>query len=59
MRMLEASDVLCVLVLDGWKDSVGVTAEILHARSLGKPIVYLKAEESGLYTVCETEEVAA
>ncbi len=59
LRMLEASDVLCVLMLDGWKESVGVTAEILHARSLGKPIVYLKAEEGGLYTVCETQEVAA
>ena len=34
-----------VLCLDGWKESKGVTAEILIAKELGKKIVYLDVDE--------------
>ena len=36
--MLEASDALMVLLLDGIRESVGVAAEIDHARKLGIPL---------------------
>lgn len=47
-RYLEASDEVIVLMLDGWRGSVGVQAEIEIARSLGKPVSYLEpvAEEN-------------
>lgn len=38
LRMLEASDALVVLLLDGIRESVGVAAEIDHARKLGIPL---------------------
>lgn len=38
LRMLEMSDALVVLMLDGMHDSVGVAAEIDHARKLGIPL---------------------
>jgi len=34
-------DVLAVLTLNGWRDSVGVRAEIELARQLGMPVVYV------------------
>lgn len=37
-------DELAVLLLDGWRESVGVTAEIRIARELGKPVRYLAPE---------------
>jgi hypothetical protein len=33
-----------VLMLDGWEDSVGVTAEIAMAREYDIPVKYLIAE---------------
>ncbi|MGE3807078.1 MAG: DUF1937 family protein [Gemmataceae bacterium] len=39
---LEKADVLVVLMLDGWRESVGVAGEIQIARELGKPIDYLE-----------------
>ncbi len=36
--MLERCDRLVVLRLEGWDRSVGVQAEVEHARSLGKPV---------------------
>lgn len=38
LRMLEMSDALVVLLLDGMRESVGVAAEIDHARKLGIPL---------------------
>ena len=38
LRMLEVSDALVVLLLDGIRESVGVAAEIDHARKLGIPL---------------------
>lgn len=43
LRMLEASDALIVLLLDGVRESVGVAAEIDHARKLGIPLNQVKA----------------
>ena len=42
LRMLEASDALMVLLLDGIRESVGVAAEIDHARKLGIPLNQVK-----------------
>lgn len=38
LRMLEMSDALVALLLDGIRESVGVAAEIDHARKLGIPL---------------------
>jgi hypothetical protein len=42
-RFLEVCDEVVVLMLDGWRESVGVTAEIAIARELGKPVTFLAA----------------
>ncbi len=41
---LTACGELYVLMLDGWKESVGLTWEINRARELGKDITYLPKE---------------
>lgn len=38
LPILERCDALAVLELDGWKESVGVQAEIAHAEKIGKTI---------------------
>jgi hypothetical protein len=40
-RYLEVCDEVVVLMLDGWRESVGIQAEIAIARELGKPVTYL------------------
>jgi len=49
-RFLEACEELVVLMLDGWRESVGVQSEIAIARKLGKPVSFLapngQAEEN-------------
>jgi len=42
-RHLEACEEVVVLMLDGWRESVGVQAEIAIARKLGKPVTFLSA----------------
>ena len=42
LRLLEVSDALVVLLLDGIRESVGVAAEIDHARKLGIPLNQIK-----------------
>lgn len=42
--IISRCDEVHVLMLDGWKESVGVMAEIALAESLGKPIQY-RAEQ--------------
>ena len=37
---LERCDELVVLMLDGWRESVGVQAEVWIAGELGKPVWY-------------------
>lgn len=48
LRMLESADALVVLLLDGVRESVGLAAEIDHARKLGLPCnqVKLPGEEA-------------
>ena len=41
-RYLEVCDEVAVLMLDGWRESVGVQAEIAIARELDKPITFFK-----------------
>jgi nucleoside 2-deoxyribosyltransferase len=41
-RFLEFCDEVVVLMLDGWRESVGVQAEIEIAEELGKPVRYLE-----------------
>jgi nucleoside 2-deoxyribosyltransferase len=49
-RYLEVCDEVVVLMLDGWRESVGVQAEIGIARELGKPVSFVamnsQAEEN-------------
>ena len=40
-RMLNGCDELWVLTLDGYKESIGVSAEIRYAVNLGKPVSYV------------------
>ena len=42
-RYLDVCDEVVVLMLDGWRESVGVQAEIAIARELGKPVTFLHA----------------
>ena len=39
--MIRKCDELYVLMLDGWKESIGVQQEIQIAETLGKPIQYI------------------
>lgn len=50
--LIERSDETWVLMMDGWRESVGVTDEINYTRELGKPIYYLDEKE---YTKYEQE----
>lgn len=45
---LRLSKQLYVLTLEGWKESVGVTAEIKIAQQLGIPIYYLDPQTFGM-----------
>lgn len=42
VEYLRRCDSLIILTLDGWRESVGVTAEIEIAQSLGLPIRYME-----------------
>jgi len=44
---LVRSDEVVVLTLPGWRESVGVAAEIQIAREFGKPFSYLAADGTG------------
>lgn len=48
---LERCDEVVVLTLPGWRESVGVTAEIKIAKGLGLPIRYLHALVNGGYVL--------
>lgn len=45
-QYLDASDALWVLMMEGWQDSRGVTAEIAYASSQGLPIRYIEVVNS-------------
>ncbi len=42
LTFIEWADELYVLMQPGWKESVGVTAEIKIAKSMGKPVIYIE-----------------
>lgn len=44
IKTLDACAELHVYMLDGWKESVGVQAEIAHAEKQGIPITYVEGE---------------
>lgn len=44
-------DEVVVLTLDGWRESVGVAAEIRIAEELGKPVRYLAPDATGSPTL--------
>jgi len=46
--MLEACDTLAILALDGWKESVGVGAEIRIAFELGLPVFLIDPARVGI-----------
>lgn len=46
-RLIRASDVLAVYELAGWKESVGVQAELAYAASLGMRIWYFEKTGDG------------
>lgn len=53
-------DGVLVLMLDGWRDSVGVAAEIRIAGELGKPVRYLTLDGTGSPTLAHVaKEVAS
>jgi len=52
LEMLATCEELWVLKLDGWQQSRGVNAEIAAAKTLGKPIRFVTAEQLG----CGPEE---
>jgi hypothetical protein len=41
---LERCDEVVVLMLDGWRESIGLQAELSHAGVLGKPVRYVEPE---------------
>lgn len=45
-QYLDACEALWVLMMDGWQDSRGVTAEIAYAKSKGLPIKYIHVDYS-------------
>ena len=40
--ILGRCDVLIILMLEGWKDSIGIKGEMCMARNLHKPIFYMR-----------------
>lgn len=48
--LIEHSDGIIVCLMEGWKESVGVTDEIQHAKSLGKELLYLNPTTLQLHT---------
>ena len=48
---LERCDEVVVLMLDGWRESEGVQAEIRIAAQLGKPVRYLEPEATVSHTL--------
>lgn len=40
LAMLDRCDAVIVLMIDGWRESVGVAAEVKHAEEQGKPVYY-------------------
>jgi hypothetical protein len=41
LEMVKRADELWVVMMPGWKDSIGVTEEIAYAKKLQKPIIFI------------------
>jgi hypothetical protein len=41
LALIDASEAVYVLTLDGYQQSRGVKAEVEHARATGKPVVFI------------------
>jgi len=57
-RFLEQCDEVVVLMIDGWRESRGVQAEIQIAGELGKPVRYLESVGDGATTLAHVAEEA-
>lgn len=55
---LARCDEVVVLMLDGWRESVGVAAEIRIAGELGKPVGYLAPDATGSPTLAHVAKEA-
>lgn len=55
MFFIDKMDCLAVLMIDGWSTSVGVNNEILHARNLGKKVVYIGLSDMFELEIIRTE----
>jgi hypothetical protein len=54
IHMLERSDYLYVLQIEGWRESRGVSAEIEHAGKKGIPICWMLLKSNNEYEVRES-----
>lgn len=50
---IDSCDQMYVLMMEGWKESIGVQFEIQYAKSKGIPITYVECLDSPVYTVKE------
>jgi len=57
LTFIRWADEVHVLLLDGWAESVGVTAEIALAESLGKPVRYINPESRDTLTVASVPPI--
>jgi len=57
-EQLACCDEVVVLLLDGWRESEGVRAEIRIAAELGKPVRYLAPEATGSPTLAHVAKEA-
>lgn len=44
LKFIDTSEELWVVTMESWQDSVGVTAEIQHAKATNKPVFYVDPE---------------
>jgi len=59
LGMVDRLTGLMVLMLPGWRESVGLTAEIAHARATGKPVLWVEPvidARTGRLTGCQLHE---
>jgi hypothetical protein len=58
LRLMAACDEVVVLTLQGWRESVGVQAEVRIADELGKPVRYLAPEAARSPTLAQVAKEA-
>jgi hypothetical protein len=55
--MLDGARSLCVLAIDGWKESRGVADELSHARLMGKGVSFARHRPDDSYSFTTNEEL--